>query len=124
MATPHFLNVDLDIRAHADLQPLVEHWRDQLCQLGSGIDTDPFFVTLECSEGYKNAADTIRQFCEAVESLPPHLLHFWQQCPARILDIGYDSGSERPVLQENLPAELLARVARHFTELKVTIYPI
>jgi|GEM_PF-1825272 len=123
-SSPRFLNADLDIEAHTDLHPLMAHWRDQLCSLVQPADTGTHFVRFELLEQHTNAADTIRKFCEVVENLPTELLGFWRQCPVRSLDIGYDSGDHKPVLLENLPAALLARVAQYFTALNITIYPL
>ena len=122
MPTPHFLNVDLDIHAHADLQPLIGHWK-QLLPLVSPEDAGDNFVRFELEEHYPTAFETIQHFCAAVEKLPPDLLQFWYQCPKRTLDIGYESGRERPMLQDGLPTELLLKVAQYFTSLDISIYP-
>jgi hypothetical protein len=122
MPTPHFLNVDLDIHAQADLQPLIAHWK-QLITLVTPEDTGTNFVRFELMDSYPTASEVIQYFCTAVENLPPDLLQFWHQCPKRILDIGYESGSERPMLQDAFPAELLLKVAQYFTSLDISLYP-
>lgn len=122
MPTPHFLNVDLDIHAHADLQPLIAHWK-QLIPLVIPEDTGDNFVRFELGEAFPTASETILHFCGAVENLPPDLLEFWYQCPQRILDIGYESGSTGPILQEALPSELLLKIAQYFTSLDISLYP-
>lgn len=122
MRTPHFLNVDLDVHAHADLQPLIEHWK-QLIPLVTPEDTGTNFVRFELMDAYPTASEVIQYFCTAVENLPPDLLQFWHQCPKRILDIGYESGPERPMLQDALPVELLLKVAQYFTSLDISLYP-
>lgn len=122
MPTPHFLNVDLDIHAHADLQPLIKHWK-HLIPLVTPEDAGDNFVRFELGEAYPTAYETIRHFCAAVENLPPDLLQFWHQCPKRILDIGYESGTERPILQDAFPVELLLKVAQYFTSLDISLYP-
>jgi hypothetical protein len=121
---PRYLNVDLDVHAMTDPQVLMDHWAKSMIPLVEPADTGEPFVRFELYEPFQNAADTIRCFCDAVEELPPHLLQFWQECPERRLDIGYDSGQTNPLLVEQLPAELLARVAQHFTGLVITIYPV
>ncbi len=122
MPTPHFLNVDLDIHGLTDLQPLIAHWQ-QLIPLVTPEEAGYNFVRFELGEAYPTAYETIRHFCAAVENLPPDLLQFWYQCPKRILDIGYESGAERPILQDALPAELLLKVAQYFTSLDISLYP-
>ena len=122
MRTPHFLNVDLDVYGHADLQPLIAHWKELLTLL-TPEEAGTNCVRFELGEGYPTASETIQHFCTAVENLPPDLLEFWYQCPQRILDIGYESGAQRPMLQDALPVELLLKVAQHFTSLDISIYP-
>ncbi len=117
------MNVDLDIHAHADLQPLIDHWQDQLIPLVSPTIAGAHFVRFELADSYPTASETIQYFCTAVENLPPDLLQFWQQCPKRILDIGYESGTERPMLQDALPMELLLKIAQYFTSLDISLYP-
>jgi hypothetical protein len=123
MPTPQFLNVVLDIQAHADLQPLIDYWKGQLFPLVSPEDAVANFMVFQLNDGYPTASETIRHYCAAVENLPPDLLQFWYQCPQRILDIGYESGTERPILQDALPVELLLKVTRYFTSLDISLYP-
>ncbi|MDX1911384.1 MAG: hypothetical protein SFV22_07855 [Saprospiraceae bacterium] len=120
---PRFLNVDLDVEAGGELYPLLEHWKGLMVALVEPSDTDRNFVRLEHSTQPSDAADAIRRFCEAVETLPPDLADFWQHCPVRQLDIGYESGHEPPCYQETLPADLLARAARCFTGIGMIVYP-
>ncbi len=122
MPTPHFLNVDLDVYGHADLQPLIAHWKELLTLL-TPEEAGTNSVRFELGEDYPTASETIQHFCTAVENLPPDLLELWYQCPKRILDIGYESGTERPMLQDALPVELLIKVAQHFTSLDISLYP-
>lgn len=122
MPTPFFLNVDLEIHGHADLQPLIDYWQEQLFPIVSPAIAGADIVRLELTHSYPTASETIRYFVAAVENLPPDLLQFWHQCPKRILDIGYESGRERPMLQDAFPAELLLKVAQYFTSLDISIY--
>jgi hypothetical protein len=121
---PRFLNVDLDVMAPDDPQVLIEHWREQFVFLVAPADTGTPFVRFECLAETTSAVETLQRFCEAAEGLPPELAEFWQRCPQRILDIGYESGSARPSLIDTLPSGLLARVTQHFTDLTITLYPL
>lgn len=121
---PQFLNVDLDVEAHADLQPLIDYWNDHLIALVQPSDTGTHFARFESVVQPEDAPEAIRLFCDAVEGLPADLAAFWQQCPVRRLDIGYDSGSEAPYHHTELPADLLARAAHYFTGIGIVLYPI
>lgn len=124
MPSPHFLNVDLDIRVHADPQALIDHWQKELIVLVDESKSDLKLLRFECVEQYPNAAECIEAFCTLVEQLPTDLMQFWQKCPERVLDIGYESGTERPVTLESFSSELLKRVHTHFTALNLAIYPV
>lgn len=120
---PRFLNVDLDVEAHADLQPLIDYWSGHFVVVVHPSDTGTNFARFECVLQPTDAAEAIRLFCDAVDGLPADLAELWQQCQVRRLDIGYDSGSEAPYCQHELPADLLARVAYSFTGIGVVVYP-
>lgn len=123
MPSPHFLNIDLDIRVHADPQALIDHWQKELTVLVDESKSDLKLLRFECVESYENAAECIQAFCTLVEQLPPDLMQFWQECLERVLDIGYESGSTKPVLIDALSAEVLIKLGRYFTGLNFTIYP-
>lgn len=120
---PYFLNVDLDVHALIDPQPLIDHWQGTLIPLVVPIDTATPFVRFEHKDASTDAVALLYKFCDLVEALPPTLQAFWIQCPKRILDIGYDSGTETPISVTALPADLLANLSKHFTQLSITIYP-
>ncbi|MBL7802533.1 MAG: hypothetical protein JNL02_02275 [Saprospiraceae bacterium] len=121
---PRFLNVDLDVEAGGDLSPLLEHWKGPMVTLVEPSDTGGNFARLEHSTQPTDAADAIRRFCDAIETLPPDLAEFWLHCPVRQLVIGYESGHEPPYYQETLSADLLARAARCFTGIGTIVYPV
>lgn len=123
MPSPHFLNVDLDIRVHTDPQLLIDHWQEELTVLVNESNSDLKLLRFEWAEEYPNAAACIQAFCTLVEQLPAELMEFWLQFPERVLDIGYESGNTRPVLYDALSAEVLIKVGKYFTGLNFTLYP-
>jgi hypothetical protein len=124
MTTPRFINVDLDIETHEKAEPLIRYLDERLLRLGEESNAFPQFVTYELMENYGTAEETIALFCAEMEALPSDLYVLWQLCPVRALDIGFDSGTERPASQGGLPADLLGRVVAHFTAINWTIYPV
>jgi len=123
MLSPHFLNVDLDIRVQADPQALIDHWQEELTVLVNEANSDLRLLRFEWAKQYGKASECIEAFCHLVEQLPADLLLFWQGFPERVLDIGYESGTEYPALTDEFSFNLLHRVSAHFTQLKITIYP-
>ena len=121
---PRFLNVDLDVAAESDLQPLISFWENRLLPLVLPADTGSDTVRFQCITQPEDPAAAIHLFCEAVEALPPDLTEFWCRCPVRKLDIGYDSGQEQPYCQSDLPGALLTRAMRYFTGIGITVYPL
>lgn len=123
---PLFLNVDLDVAGGTleGLKMLLDHWQGHIVLLDDPTISGEAMARIELLDPQPNAVETIRHFCELVESLPPRLSELWLSCPTRTLNMGYDSGRQRPALIESLPAELLARVAKAFSTLEWTIYPL
>lgn len=124
---PRYLNVDLDVEGERDfIEALLIHWQANIIALNTPAESGRPAARIELVQEdlNANAATTIAQFCTLVENLPPDLQLGWHQCPLRVLNIGYDSGRQRPALVEALPDALLARVAQSFSALEITIYPI
>ncbi|HMQ50215.1 MAG TPA: hypothetical protein PKA00_22275 [Saprospiraceae bacterium] len=119
----HFMNVDLDIRASSDPQLLMDHFKNWV-PLVLPADTGSPFVRFELDEPYPDAESTILAFCGDLEIMPEHIAHFWEQCPERCLDIGYYSGNEGQVLTNRFAPATLEKIARFFTQLVITIYPL
>lgn len=123
--TPRFLNVDLDVVGTFEgIAALLRHWDNHVATLNTPDETGEPAARIELATSYPNAAETIAQFCALVDELPPALREVWDLCLSRVLNIGYDSGQQRPALVEALPATLLARVAQSFSALEITIYPL
>ncbi len=124
---PRYLNVDLDVEGERDyIEALLIHWQAHIVTLNTPAESGLPAARIELGheDPNTNAAATIAQFCTLVENLPPDLREGWHRCPLRVLNIGYNSGQQRPALVEALPAALLARVAQFFSALEITLYPM
>jgi len=123
---PRYLNVDLDVEGERDyIEALLAYCNEHITTLNTPAESGLPAARIQLAQEYPdgNAAATIAQFCTLVENLPPDLRDGWHRCPLRVLNIGYDSGRQRPALVEALPAALLARVAQSFSALEITLYP-
>lgn len=119
----HFMNVDLDIMALSDPQILMDHFKNWV-PLVLPADTSTPFVRFELDEQHTNAESAILAFCRDLEKMPESIARFWEQCPERCLDIGYYSGNEGEVLTNSFAPTTLEKIARFFTQLVITIYPL
>lgn len=120
----HFINVDLDIESAEHPQILLDYFQDKWLVLVDPDIAESHFIRYEIQNQCDDAEATILQFCETLKDLPKEVAAFWRECPVRVLDIGYQSGKDKPVLVNSLSLNTLNLIAQYFTGLAITIYPI
>ena len=116
-----FMNVDLDIEAPEHPQLLMDFFKNWVI-LVHPDDTGMPLIRYEHTAHMTDPETTILAFCEDLEQMPENISAFWFSCPVRCLDIGYQCGSEDPVLVNSFSSNTLQLVAAFFTELKITMY--
>jgi hypothetical protein len=79
-----FLNVDLDMSAKSDLQPLVSALGRRVIPLYVGRDRRRYVAHLELANQPKNPDQAIREFDCLIHSLPKKLQSLWAS--AKVLD--------------------------------------
>jgi deoxyribose-phosphate aldolase len=116
-----FLNVDLDLEGDEDLAPLVAAFEGAAFSLHDEAGDGTFRATLELSADPSNALTGIRGFIAAVEALPASARAIWDRLGSRRLDVGVQAGGGAAFRAE-LPASMLAQLARLGLSLAITIY--
>lgn len=117
-----FLNVDLDIESHQNLQPMVEDFGDDALNLYCGDHHTHYLARFEapCDAD----ADTIiAYFCNLVEALDDESKKLWDTAFVKVFDIGYESGLGQNSYTSEIRAETIQEVAALGASLRVTIYP-
>jgi hypothetical protein len=128
----HYLNADLELLCAADLTPIASFFSQQeISQLHFSFlekhsEQHPrlCFATFEANDSFETPAETIEVLLSAIASLPSDLESLWRQCEQRILDIGYQCGSEPWAFNQSLPNDMLARIAAAGLTLRLTLYPM
>ena len=121
-----FLNLDLEIDSGDDLAPLAEYLKGCAFVLYLGPAETGFRLSLEPLIDSQLCCDPLactEYFIALLEALPTKLAGVWAATSSRILDYGFDGGLECPPIRMDLPAPLLARIAKLRLDLRVTIYP-
>ncbi|MCZ6836678.1 MAG: hypothetical protein O7G85_12950 [Planctomycetota bacterium] len=126
---PSFITIDLDLESERDLQPILDAFSPTAFVLHHARTGDLDFARLEMDglEIEKDPDVALNKFCELVEALPADLREQWDQCSKRILDLGYDSGDERPERGCHwtlIQSETIARLARNGFALGFSLYPV
>ncbi len=118
----HFLNVDLDIESHHDLQLIVEEFGDNADNLYCGKAQGHYLATFEAR--YTADADSIvSYFCLLVNGFDKEAKELWDSAFAKVFNIGYESGLEPRSYSSEIRAETIEQVAALGASLRVTIYP-
>lgn len=121
----HFLNVDLEIESHHDLQPIVKDFGDDVRNLYCGEACGHYLATFEVKNGAAAAdADAvIARFCRLIQSLDRDAKELWDSAFTKVFDIGYASGLEPRSYASELRTDTIEQVASVGAALRVTIYP-
>src|SRR5215471_13744261 len=86
-----FLNVDLEVRGPADLQPLIDDLGEDVVNLHAGRVHDHYLATFEAIVS-GDADHRISYLCGLVDHLAPEARRSWDQSSSKVFDIGYEAG--------------------------------
>ncbi|MFN8849996.1 MAG: hypothetical protein ACK5W4_09890 [Inhella sp.] len=120
------MNLDLEIEAAFDLEPLAKHFEGHAFVLFLGNTEAGFRLALEpLIKGELNADPVActEHFLAVLEDLQGEAQVLWSACNSRVLDYGFDGGLEFPPIHIDLPALLLARSAKLGLCQRITVYP-
>ena len=120
-----YLNTDLVVDSHKDLQALVDDLGDNVIVLYHGPFDGAHRAVFELTlDSEVRPEDVFDGFCTLIENLSPQAKMVWGDCDKRVMDIGIEAGdSPRPYLLE-LSSPVLHRLSALGGSLMVTIYPV
>lgn len=120
----HFLNVDLEIESHHNLQPIVDDFGDDVRNLYCGETQGHYLATFELRGASGTDPDSIiYSFCTLIESLDDEAKKLWESAFTKVFDIGYEGGSEPSSYSSEIRVGTIERVALLGASIRVTIYP-
>lgn len=118
----HFLNVDLDIYARSDLQPIVNALGRKVIVLHAGRTRGTHHAHLELARTRKTADATIRGFCELIRALPKRERDLWNTAKVRDFNIGVQAGTRPYATEFAVAAETLKAAHESGARLVLTVY--
>jgi hypothetical protein len=117
-----FLNVDLDIYASYDLQPLVDALGRKVMALYVGRQRRSYAAHLELAGIPRSPDAAIRRLCAAVQALPRRERQLWSRARRRDFSIGVQAGEQPHARDFTLDAPTVELVARLGARIVVTVY--
>jgi hypothetical protein len=117
-----FLNVDLELVATIELDPLLDHLQPATITLRDSVDDERRTVWLELSTDPQDTDDAIRRFAALVESLPGDLRGYWDRCEDRCLNVGIQSGFAPHASAFRISVESIAKLASMAARIEITVY--
>ena len=121
-----FINLDLEIKSHADLSALAGHFGKEALVLFNDKIDDLYMLSIEplVDQAFCNSADQCAShFTKILKSLPQDLRELWDACTSRIFDFGYDGGLETVPLSSDISSSTLAEIAEIGASIRITVYP-
>jgi hypothetical protein len=120
--TTRFLNVDLDICAKFDLQPLVDAFGLKVIVLYVGRERGLYSAHLELNVQSKTADAVIRGFTVLIRGLPPAKRKLWHAATTRDFNIGVQSAAKDKPYEIKLSAPTIQSVSSLKARVVVTVY--
>lgn len=120
-----FLNVDLEIVARRDLQPLVDaaaRWAFPLHVRRSGRQHRAHLAHFESTLQARSAETTIRRLLDGIERLPASAARLWRTATRRTFNVGVQAGLTPHAADFTLSPTLLVRVAAQGASVTFTVY--
>jgi len=118
-----FLNVDLDIYARSDLQPLVNALGKKVYELHVGRVRRTYYAHLELDgRGPASPDAAIRRFAALIRALPKAERKRWNDAKMRDFNIGVQSGLEPFSQVFTLEATTVAAAAELNARILFTVY--
>jgi hypothetical protein len=122
LSTTEFLNVDLDIYADFDLQPLVRAFGKKVVVLYVGREKRKYASHLELAGRAKSANSIIRAFCGLIQALPPAERRLWNRATRRDFSIGVQAGEQPHASDFPVEAATVQAVAKLGGRIVLTVY--
>lgn len=117
-----YLNVDLEIWARRDLQPLVDAFGDRVKALHVGRIKGRHFAGLELAAMTKTTDLTIRRLAVLVDSLPRGARRIWDGAERREFNIGIQAGRNRYGFRCVVGPQALRAASDVAARLVITVY--
>jgi hypothetical protein len=121
-----FINVDLEVRPRADLQPLVDALSRSLFSLYAGREGRGYLATFENGAGARGADTpdrTIQRIIRVVDRLRPDVRRHWNRARDRVFDIGVTKTSGAKVFYLPLAAKTVQAISRVGARIALSFYP-
>lgn len=120
---PKFLNVDLQLCAEFDLQPLLTNFDlAGFALLNCKTLEGKWYATIEPSQSFNNQEDAIEDLLRYIKSLDGALLNIWSNCLYREFDIGVDLPQDYVGASHPISNDLLHKIAEVKGSLAFTAY--
>jgi hypothetical protein len=117
-AATEFLNVDLDLRLKDGLDALLGYLEPSTLLLHRTEQE----ASLELLRESRSLEETLRDWVECVDALPPEAKELWRRCDMRQLNIGIQAGHRPHAAFFASPSALIATIADAQFEIAFTVY--
>jgi hypothetical protein len=113
-----FLNVDLDLRAHQNLDELLRFLEPFVLVMNKTAQD----ATVELNQGPYSLDETLMKFVEIIQSLPQRAKDLWNECEFRRFNIGIQGENEPHEEHFSVSEKTIALLTSIRSELLLTVY--
>jgi Protein of unknown function (DUF2442) len=119
---PEFINVDLQVKSHATLRPLLEAWSDRVSTLHVDKDGRKHWVVLELTTQPSDPEKGVLAFCRLARRLRGPARTAWQKASSREFDIGIQAGLEPHAAEWVLSRKVIDAAHDVGAHVRLTVY--
>ncbi len=122
-----YINIELEVRAHTDLHPLLQALGDRFSMNYCGALESGLHLLAGALAGSELSDEvspdaTANGLCELIEKLPIASRKLWDSAEDRVFDVGFDANAEPGYGVNLFSPTTLARMAKINARLAVSIY--
>ena len=119
-----YLNTDLELVSENDLSTVIAVFGEDVVLLSAHRSAVKHVAIFEIAGSTADPESIIEYFCMLAESLDEEARAVWDACHSRVVDVGFEGGTDHASYASTIDARTVARMAANGMSFRVTVHPL